>query len=171
AFTVGKYLDRPGSKKPKALQSIFVIAVLIMLMWGSAMWVQVEFDLGNGKKDKNIDFQEGAFWLKFLLYMFYGFNDSIVQVWAYWLMGQFSDDMSTLGRYAGYYKCVQSGMAAVGWRLGGIPISPVSNIIVNWTLSTVGLVLAFISVKTYMEEKTQDEGLESPSKDKPLIAH
>ncbi|RHY72024.1 hypothetical protein DYB34_013959, partial [Aphanomyces astaci] len=56
-------------------------------------------------------------------------------------------------------------------RLGGIPISPVSNIIVNWTLSTVGLVLAFISVKTYMEEKTQDEGLESPSKDKPLIAH
>ncbi|KAF0710479.1 hypothetical protein AaE_012504 [Aphanomyces astaci] len=173
AFTVGKYLDRPGSKKPKALQSIFVIAVLIMLMWGSAMWVQVEFDLGNGKKDKNIDFQEGAFWLKFLLYMFYGFNDSIVQVWAYWLMGQFSDDMSTLGRYAGYYKCVQSGMAAVGWRLGGIPISPVSNIIVNWTLSTVGLVLAFISVKTYMEEKTHEEayeGAETP-KDKVLIAH
>ncbi|KAF0766385.1 hypothetical protein AaE_002925, partial [Aphanomyces astaci] len=53
----------------------------------------------------------------------------------------------------------------------GLSISPVSNIIVNWTLSTVGLVLAFISVKTYMEEKTQDEGLESPSKDKPLIAH
>ncbi|RHY38742.1 hypothetical protein DYB38_006535 [Aphanomyces astaci] len=173
AYVIGKYLDRPGSKKPKALQSIFVISTLVMLMWGSSLWMQLSFDLGLKGKKKLIDFKDDGFILKFLLFISYGFNDSILQVWAYWLMGQFSDDLGTLGRYAGYYKCVQSGMAAVSWRLGGIPISPIATVVVNWVLATIGIICAYFSVKTYMEDKSTEnyEGVESPSDKKAVSLH
>ncbi|KAF0713549.1 hypothetical protein As57867_004285, partial [Aphanomyces stellatus] len=126
AYLIGKYLDRAGPKKPKALQSILVLTVLCVLMWGAALWVQSSFDIDFGAKRRTIDFQDGGWFLKFLLFTFFGFNDAICQVWSYWLMGQYSDDMATLGRYAGYYKGVQSGMAAVAWRLGGIPLTPMA---------------------------------------------
>ncbi|KAH9097397.1 hypothetical protein LEN26_002190, partial [Aphanomyces euteiches] len=142
AYTVGIFLDRPGAKKTKALKSILVIGVLIMVMWASALWMQIDFEFGLAAKKKGIDFKEGRYWLKALLYMFWGFNDAIVQVWSYWLMGQYSDDLGTLGRYAGYYKCVQSGMAAVSWRLGGIPISANASLAINWGLSFVALICA-----------------------------
>ncbi|RHY85414.1 hypothetical protein DYB26_011524, partial [Aphanomyces astaci] len=139
----------------------------------SSLWMQLSFDLGLKGKKKLIDFKDDGFILKFLLFISYGFNDSILQVWAYWLMGQFSDDLGTLGRYAGYYKCVQSGMAAVSWRLGGIPISPIATVVVNWVLATIGIICAYFSVKTYMEDKSTEnyEGVESPSDKKAVSLH
>ncbi|KAF0720183.1 Aste57867_506 [Aphanomyces stellatus] len=157
AYCIGVYLDRPGNKKAKALQSIALLATLIFVMWGLGLYAQLDLDLGLKEKKKNLDLTDGAFFVKFLLYFFYGFNDSICQIWSYWLLGQMSDDMATLGRYAGYYKCVQSGMAAVGWRLGGIPITPVANIVVNWSLATVGLVGAYLSVTGYLPDSSSDE--------------
>ncbi|RQM21211.1 hypothetical protein B5M09_011352 [Aphanomyces astaci] len=165
AYVIGVYLDRPGNKKAKALQSILVLTVLIFVMWGVGLYAQLDLDLGLKDKKKNLDLTDGPFVIKFLLYFFYGFNDSICQIWAYWLMGQFSDNMATLGRYAGYYKAVQSGMAAVAWRLGGIPITPVANVIVNWGLAIVGLVGAYLSVRIYMVNSPASgdfEGAETP---------
>ncbi|KAF0715043.1 Aste57867_3596 [Aphanomyces stellatus] len=124
AFLIGKFLDRVGNKRTKAFQSMAMIFLITMLMWGAAMWVQISFDIGGGAKKRKIDFMgeyqkegDGSWFPKFLLYLLFGFNDAIVQVWSYWLMGQFSDDMLTLGRYAGFYKGIQSGMAAVAWKI------------------------------------------------------
>ncbi|KAF0711557.1 hypothetical protein As57867_005190, partial [Aphanomyces stellatus] len=96
---------------------------------------------------------------------------AICQVWSYWLMGQYSDDMATLGRYAGYYKGVQSGMAAVAWRLGGIPLTPMAVLGTNIGLAAVGLIGAYLSVKLYMPESNVSvNDVENPeSKSVPLI--
>ncbi|CAK4073364.1 unnamed protein product [Aphanomyces euteiches] len=157
AYTVGIFLDRPGPKKFKALRSILIIGASVMVMWGAACWLQLDFDLSNDEgKQKNIDFQEARFYPKWLLYMYFGFNDAVVQVWSYWLMGQLSDDLGTLGRYSGYYKCVQSGMAAVAWRLNGIPVSGIASLTVSWAIAALGMVGAYISVYNYLADVPRD---------------
>ncbi|KAF0712720.1 Aste57867_4706 [Aphanomyces stellatus] len=174
AYLVGKFLDRPGQKKTKALFSILLLALLIVFMWAAALWIQLSFDLDFGDKRRTIDFHDSEWFLKFLLFAYFGFNDAICQVWSYWLMGQYSDDMATLGRYAGYYKCVQSGMAAVAWRLGGIPLTPTAVIGTNIGLSAVGLICAYISVKFYLEDDKPAgyDGIETPVNHKSLaMAH
>ncbi|KAF0717615.1 Aste57867_2196 [Aphanomyces stellatus] len=172
AFLIGKFLDRVGNKRTKAFQSMAMILFVTMFMWGAALWVQISFDVGGGAKKRNIDFKgefqkdgEGNWFPKFLLYILFGFNDAIVQVWSYWLMGQFSDDMVTLGRYAGYYKGVQSGMAAVAWKIGAIKsVLWTSSVAINWGLGTLGIIGAFVSSYLYLEDTPAQgyEGVETP---------
>ncbi|KAF0709657.1 hypothetical protein As57867_005785, partial [Aphanomyces stellatus] len=165
AFLIGKFLDRVGNKRTKAFQSMAMIFLITMLMWGAAMWVQISFDVGGGAKKRKIDFMgeyqkegDGSWFPKFLLYLLFGFNDAIVQVWSYWLMGQFSDDMLTLGRYAGYYKGIQSGMAAVAWKIGTYAsVTWPARVGINWGLGTVGVIGAFLSVYFYLEDKSAAE--------------
>ncbi|DBA01994.1 TPA: LOW QUALITY PROTEIN: hypothetical protein N0F65_006727 [Lagenidium giganteum] len=103
------------------------------------------------------DFKQGGYWIPFVLYGYYGFCDAICQVWSYWLMGQMSDDISVLGRYSGYYKAVQSAMAAVSWKIGAVNVNP---LLINWVLSVVGMVGAYISIRVYVSEYSGATGNE-----------
>ncbi|CAK4074656.1 unnamed protein product, partial [Aphanomyces euteiches] len=71
--------------------------------------------------------------------------------------------------------CVQSGMAAVSWRLGGIPISANASLAINWGLSFVALICAFISVRTYLEDAPEGyKSVETPNAEKTdglMMAH
>ena len=166
AYCIGLYLDAPGgSRKTKALKSLGVLTFLISVMWGLGLWAQLSLDLSTEHK-LGLDFKGGDYWVKLLLYFYYGLNDAICQVWSYWLMGQMSDDLNVLGRYAGYYKGVQSGMSAISWKLGGINLDPVASLLINWILAAVGLIGAYISIHNYVDDvsgKPEYTSLETPA--------
>lgn len=60
-------------------------------------------------------------------------------------------------RYVGFYKGVQSAGAAVAWQVDRHKVSFMSQLIVNWSLSTVSypllVVLVMLAVKDDMNTK------------------
>lgn len=79
-------------------------------------------------------------------------------------------------RYVGFYKGVQSAGAAVAWQVDTRKVSFLSQLIVNWSLTTLSypllVVLVLLAVK---DEKTSEE--ENDTKDvdppsaKPAFVH
>lgn len=64
-----------------------------------------------------IDFSNPEWALPGVLFMMMGLSDAFVQTFAYWIMGALANSPSTLSRYAGYYKGIQSLGAAVAWAI------------------------------------------------------
>lgn len=68
-------------------------------------------------------------------------------------------------RYVGFYKGVQSAGAAVAWQVDTHKVSFLSQLILNWVLTTVSypllVVLVLLAVKNEGEEKeiTKDKEL------------
>jgi len=159
ALVLGKWLDRPAAGvRYKSYQSLGIIFVLINIMWAVGLYAQLSLDLKYGDENKlNVDYSDKVFIPKLLLYMFYGTMDAVAQVWAYWLMGMLSDDMATLGRYAGFYKCVQSASAFVSWKITGSEVAPLAQLLINWGLFIVAVVGAFFAIKLYVHDKVEEE--------------
>ncbi|DBA01989.1 TPA: hypothetical protein N0F65_006722 [Lagenidium giganteum] len=152
AYTFGQYLDKPGvSRRTRALKSLGMLFVLTSTMWGLGLWAQVSYGIPLPQHHK-FDFKDIEYWVPFLLYGYYGLCDAICQMWSYWLMGQISDDIKVLGLYSGYYKAVQSAMGATSWQIGASQVDPVTQLLINWVLSVVGMAGAYISIRVYVYE-------------------
>jgi len=162
ALLLGKWLDRPSAGvRYKSYQSLAIITVLIFIMWGVGLYAQLTLDLKYGDANKlNVDYTDSNFLPKLLLYMFYGCMDAVAQVWAYWLMGMLSDDMATLGRFAGFYKCVQSASAFVAWKITGSEVEPLVQLLINWGLFTCAVIGAFFAIKNYVKDELEEDGNE-----------
>jgi hypothetical protein len=66
------------------------------------------------------------------------------QTTLYWSMGALTNDGPTLARYAAFYKSIQSAGAAVAWGSDNSGMAYMDEVIVNWVLTSVALVLVFI---------------------------
>lgn len=168
AVAVGRALDSGGgggvSRRQRAFVSLGAFAASACVMWGWGLSVQRTYDLRYRHRyelDVVADFPRYAYLVS--LYAFYGFNDSIAQVWAYWLMGQLSDDVRVLGRYAGYFKAVQSATAAISWRLGGSEVDPSTQLAINWALAGAAVAGAAECVRRYLRDEDDDHEGDSPS--------
>jgi MFS family permease len=154
AFLAGLYLDAGGvTKRRKAQVALIILFALVNVMWILGTVAQVDYDISYTSTEEKVDFKDsGKFTPRFLLYMFYGFNDAICQLIAYWVMGQMSDDIRELGHFAGFYKAVQSAMAAVSWKIGAESVDPLTQLIICWVLAAVGIVLAYFTVTKYVPD-------------------
>ncbi|RLN58690.1 hypothetical protein BBJ28_00008282 [Nothophytophthora sp. Chile5] len=168
AFVVGRLLDRQverrmqeqaasNGSKPKdsasvvteiALWSLGGFALLANVMWAIGWYfqacrlhLQYEHPLGL---DVATDLH--TFLPPFLLYLFYGWNDALCQVWIYWYMGALAErDSSACGCFAGVYKGVQAASAALAWQIGAVKTDPLTQLVVNWALCNVAMLMAVIS--------------------------
>jgi hypothetical protein len=70
----------------------------------------------NNAPDPPIHYSDGSdFWVPFILFCYCGLADSLVQTYAYWIIGAISNDPKQLSMYVGFYKGVQSFGAAMSW--------------------------------------------------------
>ncbi|CAI0544450.1 unnamed protein product [Linum tenue] len=76
----------------------------------------------------------------------YGLFDAVFQSMIYWVIGALADDSETLSRYVGFYKGLQSAGAAVAWQLDTRKVPMLTQLIVNWALTTVSYPLLTILV-------------------------
>ena len=62
-----------------------------------------------------------------------------------------------LCRYSGFYKGIQSAGAAVAWQIDTQKVAPMTQLIVNWVLTTVSYPLLLILVMLAVKDDNEAE--------------
>lgn len=166
------------SRRRRGFLGIGVVGFLGTAIWAGGLANQVKYTRADVKTIEKLDFKDSGddFAGPFVLYFSYGLLDAMFQSVVYWIIGALADDSETLSRYVGFYKGVQSAGAAVAWQVDTQKVSFLSQLIVNWSLTTVSypllVVLVMLAVK---DEKTSEQGNEtndvSQSSAKPAFVH
>ncbi|KAG6576610.1 UNC93-like protein 2, partial [Cucurbita argyrosperma subsp. argyrosperma] len=151
------------SRRARGLFGIGVVALLGTGIWAGGLANQLRYSRQN-LLDK-LDFKDSGsdFVGPFFLYFCFGLLDAMFQSMVYWVIGALADDSETLSRYSGFYKGVQSAGAAVAWQVDTHHVSFMSQLVVNWSLTTLSYpllaILVFLAVKddTKPADKTPKE--------------
>lgn len=156
---IGQVLDHSfASKRMRGFVGIGIVAVCSTAIWAGGLANQLVYP--HSLKDNPIDFIDSGskFAGPFVLYFSYGLLDAVFQSLVYWVIGTLADDSIILSRYVGFYKGVQSAGAAVAWQVDQKGASLMSQLIVNWSLTTISypllVVLIYLAVK---DEKSSNE--------------
>ncbi|KAJ0968702.1 hypothetical protein J5N97_021579 [Dioscorea zingiberensis] len=130
-------------RRMRGYVGIAIVAALSTGIWAGGLANQLR-DTGGEKLDfKNSGSKYAG---PFVLYFSYGLLDAIFQTLCYWVIGALANDSETLSRYSGFYKGVQSAGAAVAWQIDTHKVSLVTQLVVNWCLTTVSYPLLLVLV-------------------------
>ncbi|ORX90824.1 MFS general substrate transporter [Basidiobolus meristosporus CBS 931.73] len=159
AYGLGAFLDNPRfGRRARAVYGLAIVGVIFSATWAGGLALQLQYTRED--HPSNIDFIDhpSEFWPKFILYIFYGMCDAMLQTYAYWVMGALSNDSSVLARYAGYYKGIQSAGAAIAWRIDAVGTAFLTQLIINWGLFTLSLPFTYFVAREVKE--TCNDGAE-----------
>lgn len=150
------------SRRKRGIAGIGVVALLGSVIWAGGLANQLTYS--HDKPPSKLDFKNSGsdFAGPFVLYFCYGLLDAMFQSAVYWVIGALADDSETLSRYSGFYKGVQSAGAAVAWQVDTHKVPLLSQLIVNWSLTTISypllVILVLLAVK---DEKSLEESTNS----------
>ncbi|XWS76774.1 hypothetical protein CRYUN_Cryun01aG0206600 [Craigia yunnanensis] len=139
------------SRRTRGLVGVGIVAVLGTAIWAGGLANQLNYSFH--RLPKRLDFKKSGndFAGPFVLYFCYGLLDAMFQSLVYWVIGALADKSETLSRYTGFYKGVQSAGSAVAWQVDKNKVPLLSQLIVNWVLTTLGYpllaVLVYLAVK------------------------
>ncbi|XP_039122981.1 UNC93-like protein 1 [Dioscorea cayenensis subsp. rotundata] len=160
-----------SSRRLRGFVGIAVVSVLSTAIWAGGLANQLRYN--DGELSKKLDFKDSAFAGPFILYFSYGLLDAMFQSLCYWIIGALADDSETLSRYSGFYKGVQSAGGAVAWQIDTHKVPLVTQLVVNWSLTTISypllVVLVILAVKDdnittlNIESKTEKPSVSSPA--------
>lgn len=145
------------SRKKRGLVGISVVAVLSTAIWIGGVFNQRGYNHHDVKSKtvKILDFKNSGsdFAGPFVLYFSYGLLDAMFQSMVYWVIGGLAHDSAILSRYVGFYKGVQSAGGAVAWQIDTHNVPYMTQLIVNWVLTTISYpLLALLVIKAVKDE-------------------
>lgn len=145
------------SRKVRGYVGILLVALLGTAVWGGGLAHQLTYT--REKLPEKLDFKNSHsdYAGPFVLYFSYGLLDAMFQSLVYWVIGSLADDSETLSRYSGFYKGVQSAGAAVAWQIDQHKVSFLGELIINWSLMTVGYPLLLVLVKLAVKDDVKGE--------------
>ncbi|KMZ70139.1 hypothetical protein ZOSMA_1G01120 [Zostera marina] len=153
SFGIGYVLDFScSSRRRRGFIGITLVTITSILVWGGGFANQLRYT--DGKWEDKIDFKDSGFRFAapFVLYFSYGLLDAMFQSLVYWVIGSLADDSETLSRYSGFYKGVQSAGAAVAWQIDQKKTPLLSQLLINWSLTTVSFPLLAVLVGAVVED-------------------
>ncbi|PKU81723.1 UNC93-like protein 1 [Dendrobium catenatum] len=160
SLAIGYLLDFSfRSRRKRGLVGISVVAVLGTGIWAGGLANQLRYT--DGKWPNKLDFKDSgsSYAGPFVLYFSYGLLDAMFQSLCYWVIGALADDSETLSRYSGFYKGVQSAGAAIAWQVDEHKTPLVSQLIVNWALTSISYpLLAFLIVMAVKDDVSAARG-------------
>ncbi|CAM8898296.1 unnamed protein product [Rhodiola kirilowii] len=147
------------SRRMRGFLGIGIVAVLSTGIWIGGLAQQLKYSIEDPPAVK-LDFKDsgGAYAGPFLLYFSYGLLDAMFQSLIYWVIGALGNESETLSRYVGFYKGVQSAGGAVAWQVDAHKVPFLSQLIVNWVLTTVSFPLLGVLVWLAVEDGKDGEG-------------
>ncbi|XP_019195058.1 PREDICTED: UNC93-like protein 1 [Ipomoea nil] len=148
------------SRRTRGLVGITVVAILGTAIWAGGLASQVKYSRDD-MPDNKLDFKDGSdFAGRFVLYFSYGLLDAMFQSMVYWVIGALADDSEILSRYNGFYKGVQSAGGAVAWQVDARKVPFLTQLIVNWGLTTISYPLLALLVLLAVKDdyKKVEEG-------------
>ncbi|CAN0900461.1 UNC93-like protein 2 [Linum grandiflorum] len=147
------------SRRRRGFLGIGTVCVIGTLIWGGGLVNQLGYSFHDTPYPK-LDFIESGdkFVGPFVLYFSYGLFDAIFQSMIYWVIGALADDTETLSRYAGFYKGMQSAGAAVAWQLDARKVPMLTQLVVNWSLTTISYpLLAILVALAVVDEQIKND--------------
>lgn len=151
------YLDQEsfGGRRQRAIRGLTMISAVNVGQWVYAICYQFStgYDKGNAP-DPPINYRDGgAYAAPMILFMYCGLADSLVQTYAYWIIGAISNSPKTLSRYVGYYKGIQSFGACLAWIIEAEGASYRAQLMICATLAVI-----FIPPTYMVASCVQDQG-------------
>ncbi|KAK4570955.1 hypothetical protein RGQ29_029707 [Quercus rubra] len=145
------------SRRKRGIVVVCVVALLGTAIWGGGLANQRRYSINDPLPP--LDFKDSGrdFAGPFVLYFSYGLLDAMFQSMVYWVIGALADDSEILSRYVGFYKGVQSAGAAAAWQVDTQKVSYMSQLIVNWSLTTISYPLLLILVLLAVKDNHKDE--------------
>lgn len=92
-----------------------------------------------------------------ILFMYCGLADSLVQTYAYWIIGAITNCPTTLSRFVGYYKGVQSLGAMFAWLIEYYGVLYKWQLVICFTLAVAFIPPTFV-VATLVTDHGGAEG-------------
>eukprot|EP00571_Detonula_confervacea_P016463 CAMPEP_0172304906 /NCGR_PEP_ID=MMETSP1058-20130122/6264_1 /TAXON_ID=83371 /ORGANISM="Detonula confervacea, Strain CCMP 353" /LENGTH=481 /DNA_ID=CAMNT_0013016313 /DNA_START=328 /DNA_END=1773 /DNA_ORIENTATION=- len=162
SYVIGVYyLDREavGGRNKRAIQGLILVSAINIGQWIYALVWQfgTGYDKGN-QPTPLISFRDGgSYAVPLLLFMYCGLADSIVQTYAYWIIGAISNSPKQLSRYVGYYKGVQSLGACFAWIIEWQGALYKWQLVICFTLAVLFIPPTYVAA-TYIKDKgTEDD--------------
>ncbi|KAI8148923.1 major facilitator superfamily domain-containing protein [Fennellomyces sp. T-0311] len=155
ALLIGLLLDYQGmSRRGRGLLGLVIIFILLMAVWAGGFVFQLTFD---NKYADPIHWTSPRFGGPFVLYMMYGFADSLYQTYMYWLMGAMSNDPALLARYAGVYKAMQSAGAAISFGIDAVDVPLHWECLICWLLVLVSFPPLYLVANSVTESNIKQD--------------
>ncbi|KAI8380530.1 major facilitator superfamily domain-containing protein [Choanephora cucurbitarum] len=138
----GCFLDyHRFSRRIRGFIGLGVLFVVVNLVWSGGFAFQTRFEADFNQP---IHWDDQGFAGPFALFMMYGYADAIYQTYLYWLMGTMTNDPTSLARYAGFYKALQSIGAAIAFGIDASPIQLQWECLICWMLVFLSFPLVFM---------------------------
>ncbi|KAL5859404.1 hypothetical protein ACOSQ4_000700 [Xanthoceras sorbifolium] len=162
------------SRRKRGLVGIGIVALFGTAIWGGGLANQLHYS--HDHPPRRLDFKTSGndFAGPFVLYFCYGLLDAVFRSLVYWMIAVLANDSETLSRYTGFYKGVQSAGSAIAWQVDTHKVPLLSQLIVNWPLTTVSypllVVLVMLAVK---DDDNSGKGAgndSAPTSDPPIAA-
>merc|ERR1712217_700633 len=147
SFILQRFLDFDGmSKRSRGYASFILISLYMAATWTFGGYIQYSFHITNEKQGMDFRSSMQSPWASMLCLFLWGFVDSFIQVWSYWMMSQLSDVPEELACMTAFYKLWQNGGAFVSFLLSAfVPgFTPVVSYWLNVAL-IVGVILPTLS--------------------------
>jgi len=136
-----------------------MISLINLGQWLYAIIYQFStgYDKGNGPVPL-INFRDGgAYAAPMLLFMYCGLADSLVQTYAYWIIGAISNSPKTLSRYVGYYKGIQSFGACLAWIIEAEGASYRTQLLICSFLAAIFIPPTYAVARTIKEKGNEED--------------
>jgi len=162
SYVIGVYyLDREaiGGRRKRAIQGLILVSAINIGQWIYALIWQFTtgYDKGN-QPSPLISFRDGgSYAVPLLLFMYCGLADSIVQTYAYWIIGAISNSPKQLSRYVGYYKGVQSLGACFAWIIEWQGALYKWQLVICFTLAVLFIPPTYVAATSIKDKGTEDD--------------
>lgn len=103
-----------------------------------------------------IDFKEGPYVGRGLLFVLFSVLDAGWQTTAFWMIGAMSNDPCKLAFFTGFYKSIQSAGGATAWALDADNQPFMDLFIATWAIFAAGLVFMLPMMHMRVKESTQE---------------
>ncbi|KAI7901377.1 major facilitator superfamily domain-containing protein [Cokeromyces recurvatus] len=166
---LGYLLDLQSLKRrTRGLIALCILFLVLNIVWAGGFAFQLTFDASTYSDP--IHWTSHRFGGPFVLFIFYGFSDSIYQTYLYWLMGAMSNDPALLARYAGFYKAVQSAGAAIAFGIDASSVRLRWECLICWILVFISFPFIFLvankikdtNISLIVEENDLKEEISTP---------
>lgn len=140
AIYAGRALDADPSRRSQLAIQCLMLFLLVNTMGNLLAWYQERY---SGEVVAE-DISNVHSFLPSLALACWGFADSQIQVYLYWLLGTLYDDGDDHSRVVGFYKCIQSLGETVGFALTPLTrLTALQQLALSSALCMVGTILAF----------------------------
>ena len=142
AMVIGRVLDKDRNGRRRSAMQCLLVFIVVNTTGNLSAWYQE-----NQGRTEPVDIADFASMLPSLSLALWGFADSLIQVYVYWLLGTIFESSEDHSRAVGLYKCVQSLGVSIGFSLTPLTRLPaLQQLALSSTVYAMGTALAFFQL-------------------------